>query len=218
MPLNEQLVLCGAAASPGQGGNARLILNLHGSSANVRLKIEDISRRLLANISGVHADLLEIASYIYAADSRIPRGGNTDAQLGARWRRKLRFVIPVRLPNLWSSDLIQSALVETISFLSDDDYKFEFRLLENPPPVEGYFPFAGEKDVRFTPDEVILFSGGLDSFAGAVEELVAHGKRVALVSHRYATKIVGAQKYLIDQLRRSIWCRPRASRSRLGTS
>ena len=37
------------------------------------------------------------------------------------------------------------------------------------------------KDVRFTPDEVILFSGGLDSFAGTVEELVAHRKKVALV-------------------------------------
>ena len=196
-------ISCFAAlhASPGQGGDARLILNLHGASANVRLKIEDISRRLLANISDVHADLLEIASYIYAADSAIPRGGKTDAQLGARWRRKLRFVIPVRQPNLWSSDLVQSALVETISFLSDDDYEFEFRLLENPPSVESYFPFPGEEDVRFTPDEVILFSGGLDLFAGTVEELVAHGKKVALVSHRSATKIVGAQNYLIDQLR-----------------
>jgi hypothetical protein len=55
--------------------------------------------------------------------------------------------------------------------------------------------------VRFTPDEVILFSGGLDSFAGTVEELVAFGKKVALVSHRSATKLVGAQNYLIQQLR-----------------
>jgi 7-cyano-7-deazaguanine synthase in queuosine biosynthesis len=55
--------------------------------------------------------------------------------------------------------------------------------------------------VRFTPDEVILFSGGLDSFAGTVEELVAHGKKVALVSHRSAAKIIDAQNYLIDQLR-----------------
>ena len=199
-------------------GAAHLNLNLHGSSANVRLEIGDISRRLLANISDVHADLLEIASYIYAADSAIPRGGNTDAQLGARWRRKLRFVIPVRQPNLWSSDPVLSALVETISFLSDDDYEFEFRLLENPPPVEGYFAFTGDEDVRFTPDEVILFSGGLDSFAGTVEELVAHGKKVALVSHRSASKIVNAQKYLINELRSAIWCRPRAARSRLGTS
>ena len=111
-------------------------------------------------------------------------------------------MIPVRKPNLWSSDPVLSALVETISFLSDDGYEFEFRHFENPPPVERYFPFTGAKDVRFTPDEVILFSGGLDSFAGTVEELVAHGKKVALVSHRSASKIVNAQKYLINELRR----------------
>jgi 7-cyano-7-deazaguanine synthase in queuosine biosynthesis len=200
MPTNEHLVLCGAAAFSEHSDATHLNLNLHGSSANVRLEIGDISRRLLANISDIHADLLEIASYIYAADSAIPRGGNTDAQLGARWRRKLRFVIPVRQPNLWSSDPVLSALVETISFLSDDDYEFEFRLLENPQPVEGYFAFTGDKDVRFTPDRVILFSGGLDSLAGTIEELVAHGKKVALVSHRSASKIVNAQKYLIKEL------------------
>jgi hypothetical protein len=201
MPTNEHLVLCGGATAQQSGDASRLELNLHGPSANVRLKIEDISRRLLANISDVHADLLEIASYIYAADSAIRRGGNTDAQLGARWRRKLRFVIPMRRPNLWSSDSILGALVETIGFLSDDDYWFEFRPLENPLAVERYFPLSGAEDVKFTPDEVILFSGGLDSFAGTVEELVAFGKKVALVSHRSAAKIVGAQDRLIRQLR-----------------
>ena len=164
------------------------------------MKIEDISRRLLANILDIHADLLEIASYIYAADSAITRGGKTDAQLGARWRRNLRFVIPVRQPKLWSSSPVLTSLVETISFLSDDDYEFEFCPLEHPPPEELLRAFGCE-NVGFTPDEVILFSGGLDSFAGTVEELVAHGKKVALVSHRSATKIVGAQKYLVDQLR-----------------
>ena len=73
---------------------------------------------------------------------------------------------------------------------------------KTPPPVETYFPLSGAKDAKFTPDEVILFSGGLDSFAGTVEELVAHGKKVALVSHRSAPKITEAQNYLIGQLRR----------------
>ena len=91
---------------------------------------------------------------------------------------------------------VLSALVETLSFLSDNEYQFEFRPIENPPPVEGYFTFSGAEATRFTPDEVILFSGGLDSFAGTVQELVTHGKKVALVSHRSASKI-----HLVDQLR-----------------
>ena len=202
MPTNEHLVLCSGTTAQERGDENRLDLNLHGASANVRLEIEDISRRLLANISDTHADLLEIASYIYAADSAISRGGKTDPHLGGQWRRKFRFVIPVRQPQLWSSDAVIAGLVETIGFLSEDDYEFEFRLLKTPPPVETYFPLSGANDAKFTPDEVILFSGGLDSFGGTVEELVAHGKKVALVSHRSAPKIIDAQNYLIDQLRR----------------
>lgn len=53
---------------------------------------------------------------------------------------------------------------------------------------------------RSRPSEVILFSGGLDSFAGAVEELT-EGRSVALVSHRSASKIASAQKRLVIQLR-----------------
>jgi hypothetical protein len=161
MPINEHLVPCSGTTAHERDGANRLDLNLHGTQANVRLEIADISRRLLANVSDVHADLLEIASYVYAADSAISRGGETDSQLGARWRRKFRFVIPVRQPRLWSSDRVIAALIDTIGFLSDDDYEFQFCLLKNPPPVERYFPLSGTKEVRFSPDAVILFSGGL---------------------------------------------------------
>jgi hypothetical protein len=198
---SERLVLCGGAGRPGRG--AQINLNLHGTSRNVALEISDISKRLLANIPAALIDLLEIASYVYAADSAIPRGGKTDAQMGARWRRNLRFVIPVRLPDLWSSDPVSAALVETLSFLSEDDYKFEFSPSQGLPITTNYFEFSDSEGAEFRPDEVILFSGGLDSFAGAVERIVADRKKVALVSHRSSTKIVGAQKYLVDQLRLS---------------
>lgn len=204
MPRNEHLVLCGGVEEPRENDASSLSLNLHGTSANVRLQIADISRRLLANIPDVLLDLLEVASYVYAADSAIPRGGMIDAQMGKRWRRNFQFVIPVRRPDLWSSLPVSSALVETLSFLSDDDYEFKFRSLADPPPTADYFEFPDAEGTGFMPDEVILFSGGLDSFAGAVEELVAHGKKVALVSHRSATKIAGAQKHLVDQLRRRL--------------
>lgn len=201
MPRNEHLVLCGGSVGPPKGSKSSLSLNLHGNSANVRLQIADISKRLLANIPDALVDLLEVASYSYAADSAIARGGKSDVQMGARWRRKFRFVIPVRRPELWSSDSVTSALVETLSFLSEDDYELEFGSLENPPAVERYFEFPDAEATAFTPDEVILFSGGLDSLAGAVEELAAHNKRLALVSHRSATKIAGVQKDLINHLR-----------------
>jgi Queuosine biosynthesis protein QueC len=178
-----------------------LNLDLHGHSANVRFRISDISRRLVANIPDVLVDLLEVASYVYAADSAITRGGKSSAQMGKRWRRSIRLVVPVRLPDRWSRNSVTEALVETLSFLSDDGYEFEFRSLSNPPAMESYFEFPDAEEIGFTPDEVILFSGGMDSFAGAVEELAGCGRKVALVSHRSASKIAGAQKYLVDQLR-----------------
>ena len=201
MQTNEHLVLCGGVEEPQVASEQSLRLALHGRSPNVRLQISDISRRLLANVPDVLADLLEVASYVYAADSAISRGGKTDTQMGRRWRRKFRFEIPVRLPSLWSSDPVLSALVETLSFLSDDIYEFEFRAIIDAPTMAEYFEFKDKEETAFTPDEVILFSGGLDSLSGTVEELVGSGKKVALVSHRSASKIAGAQKGLVDKLR-----------------
>jgi hypothetical protein len=201
MPRREHLVLYGGVASSDRTGHHLLQLSLHGPSANVRLRIQDISRRLLANIPDKLADLLEVATYIYAADSAIPRGGRSDAQLGARWRRRLRLVIPVRRPDLWASPPVSSALSETLSFLSEDDYAFEFAPLVEWPPVPSYLELSGDDLDAFAPGEVILFSGGLDSLAGAVEELATDGNRVALVSHRSASKIASAQKTLVADMR-----------------
>jgi 7-cyano-7-deazaguanine synthase in queuosine biosynthesis len=201
MPTNEHLVLCGGLSGPRKPGTVSLSLDRHGKSGNVRLKIPDISKRLVANIPDTLVDLLEIACYIYAADSAIRRGGPADEQMGMRWRRKLRFVIPVRRLELWSSIPVASALVETLSFLSDDEYEIEFRSLSEVPVLDTYFEFPIEEATSFTPDEVILFSGGLDSLAGTVERMAKHGKKVALVSHRSSPKITSVQKCLADQLR-----------------
>lgn len=202
MPAREHLVLCGESRGTPKGGGACLPLSLHGGLRNVRLEISDISKRLVTNIPEVLVDLLEIAAYVYAADSAISRAGHSDAQMGARWRRKLRFVIPVRLPSLWSSNVVLPALVETLSFLSEDEYVFEFQSFPNPPAVTDYFLFPDSEGTAFMPDEVILFSGGLDSLAGAVEELATRDQKVALVSHRSSPKIVEVQNYLVGELRK----------------
>jgi hypothetical protein len=143
MPRREHLVLCGGIdpSRAEAAAGVSLNLNLHGASANVRLRIADISSRLLTNVPDVLVDLLEVASYVYAADAAVSRGGKSDAQMGASWRRFFRFVIAVRQPDLWSSNAVHGALTETLSFLSDDTYVVEFRHLEKPPAIETYFEF-----------------------------------------------------------------------------
>lgn len=199
MPRREHLVLCGGAEKP-HGDRTTRKLDLHGAARNVRLQISDVSRPLLANLPGVLVDLLEVATYVYAADSAISRGSETDGNMGEWWRRDLQFVIPVRYPDLWSSTAVVSALVETMNFLSDEQYAFEFCSRADPPAMESYFRFPDTKGSTFSPDEIILFSGGMDSFAGAVEELANSDRKIALVSHRSAMKIASAQRHLVDDL------------------
>ena len=201
MPTREHLVLCGGARRSGQSDATALRLYLHGPSRNVTLRIQDLSARLVSNIPDVLVDLLEVAAYVYAGDSAIGRGSTTDAQLGARWRRSLSFLVPVRRPNLWETAAVSSALRDLLGFMSDDTYTFEFRPLDVRPKVQSYLEFSGEDIESFSPDEVVLFSGGINSFAGAVERLAADGKSLALVSHRSATKIASSQKELVASLR-----------------
>ena len=200
MPRREHLVLCGGVDLSRAETATGVRLNLRGASANVRLRIADISRRLLTNLPDVLVDLLDVASYVYAADAAVSHGGKSDAQMGALWRRSFRFVIPVRRPDLWSSNAVLGTLTEALSFLSDDNYEIEYKQLEKPPAIETYFESPAPEETGFTPDDVILFSGGLDSCAGAVEQL-QRNKKIALVSYRSSSKIVETQKYLVKQLR-----------------
>jgi hypothetical protein len=77
------------------------------------------------------------------------------------------------MPDLWTSRPVLAALTETLSFLSDDDYSFEFRRMREAPQLDRYLEFPTSAESVFTPDEVVLFSGGLDSFAGALHGLPA---------------------------------------------
>jgi hypothetical protein len=66
--------------------------------------------------------------------------------------------------------------------LSDDSYEFGFLKADAlAQPKELYFPDL--IDVSMEHDEVALFSGGVDSFAGSVDDIVAQGKSVTLVGH-----------------------------------
>ncbi len=166
---------------------------------DVHLDIGAIPKRLAATMPPVAADLVELAAYIYTADGACTRGGNREFEYGQKWRRSFRFDIPVRVPDLWSSGPVRTALTDALSFLSDDDYEFHFHQLEQPSRLDSYLfdgVDAGDGDV----EEVMLFSGGLDSFAGAVQEILVGQRRTALVSHVSTEKIGKPQRDLVAGL------------------
>jgi 7-cyano-7-deazaguanine synthase in queuosine biosynthesis len=198
--MHERLVLCGGAE---RGGRQPSVLRLQrfGPKSNVDLKLQDISRRMVANVPDLLADLLDIATYVLCADEAVSRGGDVRKGLGADWRRCFRFVIPVRVPHRWSSSGVAAALIEVLTFLTEDEFTFEFEKLRNPPSSQAYLDLTREGSAAFAADEVVLFSGGVDSLAGAIEELASHRHRIALVSHQSSTKIADRQRFLAGELR-----------------
>ena len=108
------------------------------------------------------------------------RGSDKLTKFGEDWRRNLHFSIPVRCFDIWQQSEIHELLAETLGFLSDDSYAFSFRRAETPSqPKELYFPDL--IDTLMTHDEIALFSGGVDSFAGTVDDIVKYGKSITLV-------------------------------------
>ncbi|MCG3203341.1 MAG: 7-cyano-7-deazaguanine synthase [Gammaproteobacteria bacterium] len=200
---NERVILCGGlSASSDARGIDTVPLSLWGKDSNVTLKVSDISQKMVANIAPALIDLLEIATYVYCADQATTRGGGSSREYGAKWRRQFRFHIPVREPDLWSSRPVRTALCDTLGFLSDDEYEFTFKKLAKPPPVDQYLDFGDEGATGFQAEEVVLFSGGLDSLGGAIQEAIADKRSVALVSHRSSPKIDNRQRALLEDLKR----------------
>lgn len=194
----EHRIVCGPSEDQAPGG--RLSLEVNGTAINANLRVSHLREHFLKEMPDVLADLLEVAAYVYAADSAISRGGAVAAQMGLYWRRSLNFDVPVRCREIWEEPGTSRLLAETLGYLSEDDYTFDFREHAGHR-IEASIPFLdfGEDDA-WRPDEVIMFSGGLDSLAGALDAVVGRQKRVALVSHSSAATMTRVQRELAEEL------------------
>ena len=120
--------------------------------------------------------------------------------MGAKWHRRFLVELPVRDLALWSNPDVQRDLEKTLMFLSGDGFEFTFTQLDVGKIIEPnrYFDFGEESS--WSPDTVMMFSGGLDSFAGALEEIVERRNKVALISHFSASKVAPVQSKLAKAL------------------
>lgn len=115
------------------------------------------------------SDLLRIAMRAFAADRltrrRLPRRGARDPH-GLGWARCIDLHVPVRDPGFWRSR--REAFDEILSWLSGDAWRLDFGKSRDAPergrqePLFAHRPESGA---------VALFSGGLDSLAGAAHDL-----------------------------------------------
>jgi hypothetical protein len=198
----DRVILGGNAPRPPRVRSENVLhLRLGDGDGEIRLRIADITNRLASELPPILTDLVEVASYIYCADQAITRGGNGVVAFGRAWRRHFSFHLPVRALDVWSSKPVLEALRNTLGFLSDDDYEFHFSQHKSPVPLQTYLELRPEVEGVNDLDEVLLFSGGLDSLGGAATEAVRDKRRIALVSHRANPKINSKQKLLVEDLR-----------------
>jgi hypothetical protein len=128
-------------------------------------------------------DLLEIAAYVFAADRASSRGPNNSLEFSA-WARSMRFIIKVRDIDFWSQETVRSKLSAVLTFMTgDSEYFFDFLPGHSTPPASLF----DTEEFGITPKGqacVVLFSGGLDSLAGAMSRLETTSEDLYLISHR----------------------------------
>lgn len=202
-----RLFLCSgakvAANDPIAAGRTPVHLDAVGRKSNVNIRFENVANIFRQNLSPRLIDFLEIASYVYSADCATSRGKKwADDDSTEPWSRDFSFVIPVREPEFWARAEIQCLIVDILEFLSSDKYSFNFVALKSDRSQQHYFEFGDLKDWPFyAPSRVIMFSGGLDSLAGAVETAAA-GEKLVLVSHRPVSTIETRQNILFKELQK----------------
>lgn len=112
-------------------------------------------------------ELLRLAVGVYLVDRTEPR-----RRLG--WSRDLALAIPVADPDAWRNRA--PAVEALLDFLTGDRWNLSFRRFRGAPITRA------RAEHRSAHDLVSLFSGGMDSFAGAVRA-VHEGANPRLVGH-----------------------------------
>lgn len=149
-------------------------------------------RALLA----IEADFMWVAMAVYLADrfsQRSPYGPNGRSY----WRRKIHVTIPMSDRKRWAA--LERKLVLALGFLTEDDWTFKF--------TAGRRPFNEEDQAHFSqlPPQPItwaaLYSGGLDSAAGAVNWLQRNDERALLISGQTNGRIAVGQREQVAELR-----------------
>lgn len=139
-------------------------------------------------ISEIYEDLFVIGISIFALDKRINRRLFKDC-----WTREISVSIPVLNENVWNKTKDQWNKI--LCFLSGDIWDVNFRQCfkqyskrDNPNRIHLHIEKC---------DCVSLFSGGLDSYCGAIK-LLEDGKSPCLIGHNEYPKLRKKQQDFVD--------------------
>jgi 7-cyano-7-deazaguanine synthase in queuosine biosynthesis len=148
-----------------------------GHQDTVQSSVIEVLANHSAALSPPAHDLLNAAVAAYTADVRIPRGGAFE-----NWTRDIQLYLSVRQLGPWSK--AAPTFERLLSFLTGDHWTIQAR--QAPRSYEFNTGKKKRREVStIKTDTVCLFSGGLDSFIGAIDEIEKMGC-TALVGHHSA--------------------------------
>lgn len=154
-----------------------------------RVSLQSVSSSLEDRPSSLAVDLVNIAASLYAIDRSTPRGRG--------WRRSLAADLPVENLDNWRN--LGSELSSALTVLTDDTWTIGFSQgrVQLPEERQAWLFKVDSSQIS----AVALFSGGLDSFAGAAVWLDRHPNDVlGLVSVTSSTVIGKVQRDLVQLL------------------
>ncbi|MDE0084720.1 MAG: 7-cyano-7-deazaguanine synthase [Candidatus Poribacteria bacterium] len=167
--------------SNNEDANCNFVLEV---GKNLVIRYADFEK-VFGSLTSLEEDLLLLSASVFAADRATKRGEREDIA------RRIELQIPV--VNSLRLQPLTIKIEEVLRHLSNDAWRIKFRQV----------PGAPEKDVKFTEGNgrTLLFSGGLDSLAAAIE-FGEQDKMLQLVSHKTRNQITDqAQKKLVTSLK-----------------
>lgn len=148
------------------------------------------------NLPSINEDLLMISISVFTADKKICRAKTSDA-----WTRNIDLNIPVLEYDKWLN--VKEKIEHLLGFLSGDKWHIQFRRT-----IHKYRSQTNVKTVEIGEEEknkidyVSLYSGGLDSFCGAIK-LLQQGKNTVFVGFREYGHLENRQKKIFEILEKN---------------
>jgi 7-cyano-7-deazaguanine synthase in queuosine biosynthesis len=140
----------------------------------------------LGRVDSLDEDLLRLASYIYAADLAVKRRERE------QHIRSITLSVPV--VNIHAFRRVRAHVEDALTILSRDNWTLQFSSISGGQP-------AANRNWPAKQNSTLMFSGGLDSFAGAIQ-ILEKDDDITLVSHATHNRTVKtAQTELADSVR-----------------
>lgn len=176
-------------------GSSVILERPDGTSVQLQHCIEDFAR-VRGTIDPVALDFVLFALVVYGCDRASSRTQSSD-----QWTRQFALTMPVSAPDAWNAaaDIAQ----DLVSFLTGDEWRIRF--VSQQQAVLGREFLRARRTFRqrnrVAGPVVSLFSGGLDSFIGAIDWLEANPNEAITLSGAYdpAAEPAGADQAALLQ-------------------